>query len=908
MNQEPCTTCSWDIRGSDRYCSFCGTLQRKLDSEPAILTLGGEQAAAGSSVPVSAGRTRVTSRGPLPVRIFAVESPPQLQIATDPPLPGNGGLLLPLERALQLEASQAVDGDLPASGAQLSIRTSIGTFHLPIRNEPPPQLHLDPPVLQLPLGSRRNLELQLQLEDGHHRVRLRLEGSGLRLLEPVDETQISAGAKLKVRIEADPELCLEPAEPARLLADFGWTTVALVPQFEPVQPGRLLVQGGHRNVDLRVFPGEQEERILTLYNDGQLPFKLEVLTLNQGSGKPLEGLELDLLESTNHQPVSLPASVLPDCKILLRFRCRAEGLLDTIQDGILNIGSDATKPLRLAVRLDTRTPKDHPFPVGLDFGTTVSAVATRLPNQSRAGWATSLTFRPPGPDAGNTHHAYLPSDVEILHNPHTNQPRFQICWTEFDAEYHLLDARNLKRRIGLQGDVPDRFEDVFIDGERFPIPVEDLALYVIQEMKRQSERRLQARLREGMTTIPTRFSLRRVKVIQDLYERAGFDRVFLLDESVAAGILGMYHQFKDLSEYTMLVYDMGGGTTDVSLIRVENRRENGALEIHPTILGADGDPELGGRDVTDAMVKDYLEHLPEEERDTLLWPEPVQDDPELQLVAKRNHNFLFRLAESAKLAFFDNEEEDDPPEMASIQPSLFTDKLNRRPFPHFDFRRDRVEELIRPRVERLWRRVLEMLRKAEVEDLDILYLVGRSSALPLIRDELTKFLTADGRFPRLALHFPTNRDNEIILKEAVSLGACIARDLLFKGQDERLVLPPDRQVTSRFGIRDQRGEFKEVLAANSKLGQPSVKRLPLYLTPAFGQFEAELEVVENLSQAETVDDNLDIEWIGMARVRLTPEEVGPEPKVEFGMVLEEDRTLKVLVFLQDEVREVAVEP
>ncbi|HEX3553427.1 MAG TPA: Hsp70 family protein, partial [Thermoanaerobaculia bacterium] len=813
-----CAVCGWEIRDSDVHCCFCGTLQRQLDLVPPAMVLAPPEDGFPGTEAVSPGQIELRNAGRQSLHVLCFEPPAGVEVSAEPPFEGtvNKGLLLRVGGMLRLQGRRA--GEIGEERPVLIIRTSIGALRLPIHTRPLPRLELDRREFLLAKGQVTKLVLSLSLSEGVEWTELEAQGAGLTLLEPTDPVRLEAGSPLRIVLQADAAECLRGEEPRQIVVHLA-DRVPLPPlrlSFKEAKPARLFPRDGIDHLEFRVFPQElsgepidpwRRESLfheIEIRNAGMLDYSLKGAELTWQRGRSEDDIRLVLLDSLG-RPLEVPHKVAPDESFWLRIECPFCKPPGSLRDGTLVVsGEEGFEPLRLAFRLDSREPQEYLMPVGLDFGTSASAVATRTKEQDAPGRVLSISFRPRYDEKSASR--FLPSDVQIVCASKGEDPAFEIDWGDFGGSRHLTFARNLKRRLGLPSGHSESVEPVFFQGTRTDLPVEDLAAFVVYEMKRQAERHLGARLTHGIATVPTRFSLRRVQAIRQVYQRAGFRDVSLIDESVAAGILGMYNQFRERERYTFLVYDMGGGTTDVTLFEVENVRSSGILEIRPKILGVTGDARLGGRDVTDLMVQSALASLSPEERGSIPWIDRRFDSPELQAIAKRNQNDLFLAVEDAKLRLFrDNQSE------LVLTPTLYDERNSPVICSSTAFRRSEVEAALRPRLERLWREIRDLLDVAGVRDLDILYLVGRSAVLPIIREGLVEWLTADGRSPRLERVFPADREGKPVLKEAVSLGACLAQDLLY-GIDERLVTEDlEQRFASRFGIRDQRGDFREIL-------------------------------------------------------------------------------------------------
>ncbi len=158
-------------------------------------------------------------------------------------------------------------------------------------------------------------------------------------------------------------------------------------------------------------------------------------------------------------------------------------------------------------------------------------------------------------------------------------------------------------------------ESVVTDGE---FSATDAAAAVIGYVQRSAQAHLGRTVTNAAVTCPANFRDDQKRALLDAFERNGIRVVALIPEPTAAGYA--YAVQKLGQRCTLLVYDFGGGTFDVSVVRVEN----GVF----TVLATDGVPHLGGRDFTTRIVELVMKDVaktsggaPDPEREALLFLE-----------------------------------------------------------------------------------------------------------------------------------------------------------------------------------------------------------------------------------------------------------------------------------------------
>lgn len=126
----------------------------------------------------------------------------------------------------------------------------------------------------------------------------------------------------------------------------------------------------------------------------------------------------------------------------------------------------------------------------------------------------------------------------------------------------------------------------------------DLSAEVLKKLKADAEAFLQTEVRQAVITVPAYFHDRPRVATRQAGEQAGLEVLQMIDEPTAAAVAYGFNR-SDKDE-TILVYDLGGGTFDVSLVRIHG----GTIEV----IGTDGNHHLGGKDWDDAILR----HLSEE--------------------------------------------------------------------------------------------------------------------------------------------------------------------------------------------------------------------------------------------------------------------------------------------------------
>jgi molecular chaperone DnaK len=339
--------------------------------------------------------------------------------------------------------------------------------------------------------------------------------------------------------------------------------------------------------------------------------------------------------------------------------------------------------------------------VGIDLGTTYSLVAA-----VRDGKPTVLAQR--GEKLLPSVVGLDPSGTLLVGTPARNQ---YVVAPE-------RTIRSIKRRMGS----PERVQL----GERDYSP-QEISAFILRELRRRAESALGRTVSKAVITVPARFTDAQRQATRDAGEIAGLEVVRIINEPTAAALA---YGLERSATQRALVYDLGGGTFDVSAIELAE----GIVEVR----ASHGDPNLGGDDF-DALLAEKLAEAVEQRHRTRA------------MADRRAAARLTQAAERAKIAL-----SDEPYAMVREE------HLLKRVHLEEEIPREEFEELIGEPLGRTIQAIDRALADAgwKPKDVEAVLLVGGSTRIPLVKEMVRR-------------HMGTEPRSEIHPDEAVALGAAV---------------------------------------------------------------------------------------------------------------------------------------
>ena len=312
-------------------------------------------------------------------------------------------------------------------------------------------------------------------------------------------------------------------------------------------------------------------------------------------------------------------------------------------------------------------------------------------------------------------------------------------------------GKQIKSKDGKQFEVPE--VEININGKKKNFSPVEISSFIIKKMIKNAENYLGKRIRKIVITVPAYFNNSQRELTKQAAEAIGLKVIRVINEPTAAALCYGFELEQNINQ-KILVFDLGGGTFDVSILDLSITEEKDKNVKYKSfkVLATSGDTQLGGEDFDNELVKYLLDNAKKIDKEI---------KPDQQAIKR-----LKIACENAKKILSDHKET-----------IIHVNNFYKQKFDLLSkITRDKFNEICKPHFDKLKLSLDEALSEAGLEkkDLNKIILIGGSTRIPKVREIITSY------FPGCDIYKEINPD------EAVAYGATIDAEKILHNKDNNI--------------------------------------------------------------------------------------------------------------------------